>query len=52
MVVLVVTLLPRFAKVFGMSGDGSVGSNFVANAAIVSLCSLVNIMEKKQERKS
>jgi hypothetical protein len=35
-----------------MSGDGSVGSNFVANAAIVSLCSLVNIMEKKQERKS
>jgi hypothetical protein len=37
---------------WSMSGDGSVGDNFVANAAIVSLCSLVSIMEKQQERKS
>ncbi len=37
-----------------MSGDGSAGSadgNFVANIAIVSLCSLVSTMEKKEREK-
>jgi hypothetical protein len=36
---------------WSMIGDGSASSNFVANTAIVSLCSLVSTMEKK-ERKS
>ncbi len=31
-----------------MSGDGSADGNFVANIAIVSLCSLVSTVEKKE----
>jgi hypothetical protein len=36
---------------WSMSGDGSADGNFIANIAIVYLCSLVNTIGKKKKKK-